>query len=605
MKFAALLFACLHFFVIAFSQSEKDSARHVQKTYFLLAHFDNSIDTIEADTMFFQVHQYNANVFLKGTTIGNGACAFYDYTQPYLFYQPFWLQAFTPYYQHLSKQYMHTHVPFTQIRLIANTNRTYNEEIARLVHSQNINRAWNVSLEGLSNKQIGKLPHTDNRFHYLAARTNYQGKQYQLWASYFFSRFKVKENGGVKNPSFLTDSLFPAENTEVFLQQANNVYSIQQFNAEQWFNLKKADSIMQQPTLWITQSSSYFRSKKIYKDSPLDTTYYYSIFYDSLQTYDSLFYQLHKHGIGLAYANRPKNGKGFSLVPYILLRQSYTHLHSTTEQGILASLSLWNHSPNSSLSFMFSCGIHGFVQNEKEAQLSYNRKLYFLKQFWKWQNKLTYSSRNADNFEKQFFSNHYQWQRPVSKPELIGLQSALVYKQNEIRISFKEARNVYYVVPDSGLQQFNHSIIQASLEFSKLFSYKFLHFYNRILAQWLSDTLFSGPALSAYHSVYAEWKMFKKVLTLQLGADVWYTSRYKTPGYSPVLNTFYYSRQNNEAGFYPFTSVFLNAHLKRAMFFVKMEHLNNQWQQANFFLIENYPLPPRMLKFGIFWNFYD
>lgn len=143
------------------------------KTLFLTKNNDLTVDTIN-DTLFFHIHQYEANFKTFGINTGNGISPFYDFSNGYLLEHPFWLSPFSIYYSKIQQRYIHTRYPYTQLRLIANTNRTFNEEIVSVLHSQNIQKKWNILFNGESNKRISKIPHLENRFHYLYASTNYQ-----------------------------------------------------------------------------------------------------------------------------------------------------------------------------------------------------------------------------------------------------------------------------------------------------------------------------------------------------------------------------------------------------------------------------------------------
>ena len=60
-----------------------------------------------------------------------------------------------------------------------------------------------------------------------------------------------------------------------------------------------------------------------------------------------------------------------------------------------------------------------------------------------------------------------------------------------------------------------------------------------------------------------------------------------------------------EIGGYPIVNVYANLHLKRTRFYVMMYHVNQGMSSPNYFLSPHYPINPRVLKFGLSWNFYD
>ena len=93
----------------------------------------------------------------------------------------------------------------------------------------------------------------------------------------------------------------------------------------------------------------------------------------------------------------------------------------------------------------------------------------------------------------------------------------------------------------------------------------------------------------------------------QLGADVRYFTKYDAPAYMPATQQFYLQPEEGkvEIGGYPIVNVYANLHLKRTRFYVMMYHVNQGMSKPNYFLAPHYPINPRVLKFGLSWNFYD
>ena len=115
------------------------------------------------------------------------------------------------------------------------------------------------------------------------------------------------------------------------------------------------------------------------------------------------------------------------------------------------------------------------------------------------------------------------------------------------------------------------------------------------------------PELSAYGNLYMKFGLAKKVLQIEMGADVRYFSKYYAPDYSPVIGQFYNQNPDDkiEIGAFPIVNVNANLHLKRTRFFIMMYHVNAGSGKSNYFLAPHYPINPRMIKFGLSWNFFD
>lgn len=76
---------------------------------------------------------------------------------------------------------------------------------------------------------------------------------------------------------------------------------------------------------------------------------------------------------------------------------------------------------------------------------------------------------------------------------------------------------------------------------------------------------------------------------------------------SPVIGQFYNQNPDDkiEIGAFPIVNVYANLHLKRTRFFIMMYHVNAGSGKSNYFLAPHYPINPRMIKFGLSWNFFD
>ena len=134
-----------------------------------------------------------------------------------------------------------------------------------------------------------------------------------------------------------------------------------------------------------------------------------------------------------------------------------------------------------------------------------------------------------------------------------------------------------------------------------------LHLDNEVTYQKSSNNIVLPlPDLSLYHNLYIQFKI-AKVLSMQLGADMRFFTKYTAPDYAPALGQFVQQNQADkvEIGGYPFVNVYLNAHLKRTRFYVMMYHVNQGTGDSNYFLAPHYPINPRTFQLGLSWNFFD
>lgn len=170
-------------------------------------------------------------------------------------------------------------------------------------------------------------------------------------------------------------------------------------------------------------------------------------------------------------------------------------------------------------------------------------------------------------------------------------------KQNEV--SFKN--NIAVRQHSGNIQVFNAALRQD-------FKLGILHLDNEVVYQKSSNQqVLPLPDLVLYHNLYIQFGLAKRVLNIELGADVRYFTQYYAPDYAPAIGQFYL--QNPETRFklggYPLVNAYLNLHLKRTRIFVQMYNLIQGTGEKSYFLTPHYPLNPRILKVGLSWNFFD
>lgn len=112
------------------------------------------------------------------------------------------------------------------------------------------------------------------------------------------------------------------------------------------------------------------------------------------------------------------------------------------------------------------------------------------------------------------------------------------------------------------------------------------------------------PALVAQSRVYYQTYVFKKALLGQIGAEVYYQTRYRGYAYSPSTQQFFVQDYFTIRD-YAVASAFLTADIKAATIFVKMAYLNQGLDPGGYFTTPFYTGYPRRLQFGVRWRFFS
>lgn len=220
------------------------------------------------------------------------------------------------------------------------------------------------------------------------------------------------------------------------------------------------------------------------------------------------------------------------------------------------------------------------------------------------------SNTLPDFYMRHYHSKHYYWDNGLSNEFRSHIEGELSIErlQTHIKVGVENIKDYTYFdakalpTQNSG----NIQIISASL--NQNFAVGILHLDNEIIWQKSSNnTVIPLPDLSLYHNLYLQAQLFKKVLNVQLGADVRYFTSYYAPTYTPYIQQFNLQSSSDHVklGAYPIINVYANFQLKRTRFFAMYYHANEGMGNSMYFLVPHYPINQSLFKIGISWNFYD
>lgn len=233
-------------------------------------------------------------------------------------------------------------------------------------------------------------------------------------------------------------------------------------------------------------------------------------------------------------------------------------------------------------------------------------------------------------YYRHFHSKHYWWDNndlsKIMRTRIEGKLSVDRWKtqlkagvENIKNYTYLDNTSVKYTETSSGkevttykndvaVKQNSGNIQVFSAALRQDFKLGIFHLDNEITYQKSSNqNVLPLPELTLYHNLYIKFGLAKKVLQIEMGADVRYFTQYYAPDYTPAIGQFYL--QNKETryklGGYPLLNGYINLHLKRTRIFIAMYNLIQGQGEKSYFLAPHYPLNPRLLKFGLSWNFFD
>ena len=213
-------------------------------------------------------------------------------------------------------------------------------------------------------------------------------------------------------------------------------------------------------------------------------------------------------------------------------------------------------------------------------------------------------------YMRHYHSNHYAWDYEDMDKELrMRLEGELDFPltRTNLKAGLETIKNYAYFDGNSISQQASGTVKVANATLSQNFKLGILHLDNEVTWQKTNSDLLPLPTWTLYHNLYILTKIAKKVLNVQIGADVRYFSRYYAPAYSPGIQQYRLQNESEmiKVGDYPVINVYANFQLKRTRFFVMFYHVNEGMGSRKYFYSPHNPINPRLLKFGVSWNFYD
>jgi hypothetical protein len=215
----------------------------------------------------------------------------------------------------------------------------------------------------------------------------------------------------------------------------------------------------------------------------------------------------------------------------------------------------------------------------------------------------------------QWGGNNIEWNNDFRKEFRIDLGTSFNYPARKTELKFNYAIIKNYTDFDTTKlpSQFSGALSVASVTLKKEVHLWKFHIASDIIVQKSSNfRILDLPLVTTRSAAYFEHLFrFAKTggkLNAQLGADLTYNTVYHPYSYFPATGRFY--RQDRiTAGDYPFINLFLNLKIKRTRIFVMFDHVNaklmGQSIRYNYYMVPDYPMNGRMLRYGLSWTFYD
>ena len=559
--------------------------------------------------------------------------------------------------------YYHTQSPHTMINYSSAGPKAQNESVFNLVHTQNVNKNWNVGLHYDIFSSAGQYTNQNASNNGFSLFSAYRGSQYSMYTNFNWNNVRMRENGGLaKLQDFSTNFNDDATYYPVRSGVGKTVLLNRSFYLMHSYSPKKlalggnkadTDSI-DVSRFSLVQTFKYEWNKREFSDTATYALlgrepYFGRDAQGRVNTCDSLYFRRIFNHFELMIKEQPRRKftAGFSVGLLTEMDRYNANIMPDTTRNLIEpnfpSGSEWNGnlpiiSGREETIFYrgtkthFNTAITGRFFNHTGRYLNwdFNGRLYFTGY------KLgdlningtvqmhyyTSNGRNSlllggsiENAHPSYFLNDYAsnclaWNNDFSPSQEIRLRGEFMMPHRKLKLGayISQLNNYVYINKIAESEQSSDALVTGTAYIEKDIRWWKLGFQFRIYGQYSShEKTIPLPAFAGFQSTFFETWLVKDVLTMRLGWNVCYNTKYYAYAYMPSTGMFYL-QEDREIGNYPFFDFFLNLQIKRARIFVKTDGLNTMLKKTlgkENFMVYRYPTNDFRVKFGVSWAFYD
>jgi hypothetical protein len=556
-------------------------------------------------------------------------------------------------------EYFNTKIPYTNISYTKEGGSESKNERLKGLLTLNFGKKINVGAEGDYIYSRGQYKNNGNKLMSYRIFGSYQADRYSAYAYLSNYNFINSETGGLANDSVITnpDQYFDGTRQQTdpktfavrYQQKAWNRVKGKQYFLTTRYNLgfdkeiaDKVDSLGNPETVFIPVSSFIYtmeyqdNSRKFVSaaNTNLDDSYLNSdgdprIYELSDQLDDRASWWNLKNTFGLSLREGFQNWAKFGLTAFLTLDKRKFQLPAAIPGLDYGSNGIGTNAQPSTLNFPykkiydeFSTYVGAELSKQKGSILTYNARgelclvgsdVGEFRANAELKTKFNLMKKEASVavegyiknitpafYDRHFHSRYYWWDKDLDNMQQVYAGAKINVESTKTTLSggVESIQKYVYTGTDGTPQQKSGNLQVISARLRQDFAFKAFGWENEVAYQLSSDKdVLPLPSLSAYSNIYIHFKL-AKVLTLQLGANVYYNTSYYAPYYEPATQRF--QNQNElKIGGYPLVNAYANFHLKQARFFVMAYNLSQKFAEPKYFSLAHYPLNPMLLKMGI------
>lgn len=626
-------------------EDKKDSVVFTAKyvRYTTLALTKDSIQFFPIDTSLVGIHNFSLIVQPKNPTINNGVLGLA--ARPMLF-EPRKTIGFDAGFHSLDLYRLtHSDVKFyrarSQFTSLSYVNAGENEQVLKIIHSQNIKKNWNA---GVNFNRIGANgAYNHQRGDHLNAVifTMYQSpsKRYNLWSDIVFNTLKAEENGSIINDTIfgpnspkLVDRL--AQSIKLPGKTARQLYRNTSFLLKQSYFVGRIDTTLNVasqnvlPTNRLTHTLVYDKSSYNFKKNEPDPNGVFpATAVDPVFANDStnvkhlqneFVYSFYLRAKGRAIKNEIKVDAGIKHDYYnysqfgLLPDAGYYYRHNAVFQNLTLMGTLGYRFSNK---VDVNLDVQQIFQGRHAGDFLYQAQANVMagKNLGKIILSAYQQNKSPEEIYSRFYGTYYNWNLSATLNrtkttnftfryinDFLKLDACASYYLLDNFIYFAEGAEKNQIVP----VQENSPINLLKITLGKRFSLGSFHLdVFGVYQKSDGKNSLRTPDFYTFNSLYKDQTFFKALKT-QIGLDIRYNAPFQTVSYSPATSQFV-NAQPVVFSSAPIIDIWVKAGLRRANLFAKYEYLNQGLFSNGYYLVNRYPQQDRILKLGVTWNFYD
>lgn len=248
-----------------------------------------------------------------------------------------------------------------------------------------------------------------------------------------------------------------------------------------------------------------------------------------------------------------------------------------------------------------SIGLSGYNAGDIHFSGNIETRVPFLKDTASIKASACFKNLSPTFYENNYISRYFRWNNHFEKVNKthIGGELNIPHTKTKLGVGVENIKNYIYFDRDGYPQQHDDNIQVIAVTLQQDFRLGALNWDNQLVYQKSGkQDIIPLPDICAYSSMYIRFKI-AKVLTIQMGVNAHYWTKYKSPAYEPATQQFKL-QDATEVGNYPLINGYINAHLKQTRFFIEYYNLGPMFiNPPNYFSIPHYPVNPPGIRMGL------